>query len=146
MASFLDVFWEYISGKTLPTPALIGFTLVLAIAVVLTLLVSSFFIDMYGSPSYIIKIVGLTTTASDDQHIELELVSGRDLDGLASLQVYVNGIPAEPVAPPGIYTPGVRLIYKIPPNITNSQYTVSVVGVFKDGVIAELYNTSAGKS
>ncbi|MEA5036796.1 hypothetical protein SDC9_35369 [bioreactor metagenome] len=145
MATFLDIFWEYFSGKTLPAPALIGFTLGLAIAVTLTLLVSIFFIDMYGTPSFIIKIVGLTTTSADDQHIELELISGRDLDGLVSLQVYINGVPAEPVDPPGIYTPGVRLTYKIPPNIDNSKYAVSVVGVFKDGIIAELYNTTARK-
>jgi hypothetical protein len=146
VATFLDIFWEYFSGKTLPAPALIGFTLGLAIAVTITLIVALFFLDMYGTPSFIIKIVGLTTTAADNQHIELELVSGKDLDDIVSLQVYVNGVPAEPVNPPGVYTPGVRLTYKIPPDIGDGKYAVSVVGVFKDGIIAELYNTTARKS
>lgn len=145
MASPLDIIDEYISGKTLPTSALIGFALGLAIAVVLTVIVSIFVISMYGSPSCIIKVIGLTTTAADDQHIELELVSGKDINGLVSLQVYVSGMPAEPVNPPNIYKPGIRLTYKIPPNIDYGNYAVSVVGVFRDGIITELYNTTARK-
>ena len=144
MATFLDVFWDYFSGKTLPAPTLIGFALGLAIAVLLTIIVSMFILNTYGSGAYIIKIVGLTAS-SDDQQIELELVSGKDMAGLVLLEVYINGMKAEPVSLPETYTPGIRITYKIPPNIGDTIYSVLVVGTFNDGVVADLYNsTTAG--
>ncbi|WP_319378315.1 hypothetical protein [uncultured Methanocorpusculum sp.] len=144
MATFLDAFWDYFSGKTLPAPTLIGFVLGLAIAILLTAIVSMFILNTYSGGAYIIKIVGMTAS-SDGQQIELELVSGRDIEGLALLEVYINGIKAEPVSLPETYTPGVRITYKIPPNIGGAITSVLVVGTFKDGVVADLYNsTTAG--
>ena len=144
MATFLDVFWDYFSGKTLPAPALIGFTLGLAIAILLTVIVSIFFLNMYGGGAYIIKIVGLTASA-DDQQIELELVSGKDMEGLVALEVYINGIRAEPVSLPETYTPGVRITYKIPPDIGSNISSILVKGIFRDGVIADLYSTTTDR-
>ncbi len=144
VATFLDVFWDYFSGKTLPAPTLIGSALGLAIAILLTIIVSMFILNTYGGGAYIIKIVGLTAS-SDNQQIELELVSGKDMEGLALLEVYINGIKAEPVNLPETYSPGIRITYNIPPNIGDTIYSVLVVGTFKDGVVANLYNsTTAG--
>jgi len=144
VATFLDIFWDYFSGKTLPASTLIGFALGLAIAVLLTAIVSMFILNTYGGGTYIIKIVGLTAS-TEDQLIELELVSGKDIESLVLLEVYINGIKAEPVSLPETYTPGVRISYKIPPNIGGTITSVLVVGTFKDGVVADLYNsTTAG--
>jgi hypothetical protein len=144
VATFLDIFWDYFSGKTLPASTLIGFALGLAIAILLTAIVSMFILNTYGGGTYIIKIVGLTAS-TEDQLIELELVSGKDIESLVLLEVYINGIKAEPVSLPETYTPGVRISYKIPPNIGGTITSVLVVGTFKDGVVADLYNsTTAG--
>ncbi len=63
------------------------------------------------------------------------------MEGLALLEVYINGIKAEPVSLPETYSPGIRIIYKIPPNIGDTITSVLVVGTFKDGVVANLYNS-----
>jgi len=142
VATFLDIFWDYISGKTLPAPTLIGFTLVLAIAVTLTLIVIVFIMSTYGNGTFIFKLVGMTINPAGDDQLELELVGGKDLPDLVLLEMYLNDIQAEPVKLPTTYTPGTIIFYKIPPNIGSRGYTISVIGTFNDGVVAELYTTS----
>ncbi len=142
MASFIDSFWEQFSEKTLPEPTLIGFALGLAITVTLTLIIIVFIISMYGNGTIIFKLVGMTINPAGDDQLELHLVSGKDLTDLVLLEMYLNGIQAEPVALPKTYTEGTVIFYKIPPNIGSGGYTVSVVGTFNDGVVAELYTTA----
>jgi len=145
VASFIDIFWEYFSGKTLPAPTLIGFVLGLAIAVTLTLIVIVFILSMYGNGTIIFKLVGMTINPAADDQLELQLVGGKDLTDLVLLEMYLNGIQAEPVALPTTYTEGTVIFYKIPPNIGGTITSVLVVGTFKDGVVADLYNsTTAG--
>ena len=142
MATFLDLFWEYFSGKTLPTPTLIGLTLVIAISVVLTLIVIVFVMSSYGNGAFIFKLVGMTINPAGDDRLELELVSGEDLTDLVLLEMYINDIQAEPVSLPTTYNPGTIIFYKIPPSIGPEGYTISVIGTFNDGIVAELYTTS----
>ncbi len=142
MASFIDIFWEYFSGKTLPAPTLIGLTLILAISVILTLIVIVFLISTYGNGAFIFKLVGMTINPAGDDQLELQLVSGEDIPDLILLEMYLNGIQAEPVTLPTTYTEGTVIFYKIPPNIGSGGYTISVVGTFNDGIVTELYTTA----
>lgn len=142
MASFIDIFWDYFSGKTLPAPTLIGITLIMAIAVVLTIIVMVFLISTYGNGAYIFKLVGMTINPAEDDQLELQLVGGKDLTDLVLLEMYLNGIQAEPVALPTTYTEGTTIFYKIPPDIGSGGYTISVIGTFNDGIVAELYTTA----
>lgn len=141
MASFIDIFWEYFSGKTLPAPTLIGITLIMAISVVLTIIVIVFLISTYGNGAFIFKLVGMTINPAGDDQLEVQLVSGKDLPDLVLLEMYLNGIQAEPVKLPTTYTEGTTIFYKIPPNIGSGGYTISVIGTFNDGIVAELYTT-----
>ena len=142
MASFIDIFWEYFSGKTLPASTLIGLTLIIAIAVILTLIVSIFLISTYGNGAFIFKLVGMTINPVGNDQLELQLVSGEDVPDLILLEMYLNDIQAEPVALPTTYTEGTSIIYKIPPNIGPEGYTILVIGTFNDGIVAELYTTA----
>ncbi len=114
----------------------------MAIAVTLTLIVIVFILSMYGNGTIIFKLVGMTINPAADDQLELQLVGGKDLTDLVLLEMYLNGIQAEPVALPTTYTEGTVIFYKIPPNIGSAGYTISVVGTFNDGVVAELYKTA----
>jgi len=142
VASFIDIFWEYFSGKTLPAPTLIGITLIMAIAIVLTIIVIVFLISTYGNGVFIFKLVGMTINPAEDDQLEVQLVDGKDLTDLVLLEMYLNGIQAEPVALPTTYTEGTTIFYKIPPDIGSTGYTISVIGTFNDGIVAELYTTA----
>ncbi|WP_304909979.1 hypothetical protein [Methanocorpusculum sp.] len=101
-----------------------------------------FLISTYGNGAYIFKLVGMTINPAEDDQLELQLVGGKDLTDLVLLEMYLNGIQAEPVALPTTYTEGTTIFYKIPPDIGSGGYTISVIGTFNDGIVAELYTTA----
>ena len=146
MATFLDFFWEYFSNKTLPASTLIGLALILAITITLTLIVCIFVISAYGSGAFIFKSVGLTISPVEGDMLELELISGKDVTDLVLLQVYLNGIEAEPVALPKYYAPGTVIFFTIPPGLGPGGYNLSVIGTFKDRIVVELCTSGTIKN
>ncbi len=133
---------NYNSGKYLPSSTVIGLMLGLAIVFTLTLVVSLFLVNYIGGEAFVVKVVGMTVTPCGNDMVEVTLISGADIDDLKLLEVYLNGVWAEPVSLPQTYKPGTSIYYKIPPNIGSGGYSVSVVGLFSDGNSVELYTTT----
>ena len=140
MASGNRNFWDF-PDRSLPSSTVIGLLLGLAIAFTLTLVVCLYVLNFSECATCIVKMVGLTVTDVSDSQLQLTLISGKDVDDLTLLEVYLNGIQATPVRLPYIYHIGTTICYTIPPEIEGSGYSISVVGSFSDGYSTELFTT-----
>lgn len=140
MASGNRNFWDF-PDRSLPSSTVIGLLLGLAIAFTLTLVVSLYILNFAECATCIVKVVGMTVTEVSDSQLQLTLISGRDVDDLTLLEVYLNGIQATPVRLPYIYHIGTTICYTIPPEIQGGGYSISVVGSFSDGYSLELFTT-----
>jgi hypothetical protein len=134
--------WKLDSSKQLPGSTIVGLMLGLAIVFTLTLVVSLFLVNYMGGEAFVVKVVGMTVTPYGNDMVDVTLISGEDIDDLKLLEVYLNGVWAQPVSLPQTYKPGISIYYKIPPDIGSGGYSVSVVGLFSDGNSVELYTTA----
>jgi hypothetical protein len=134
------VFWDFFD-RSLPSSTVIGIILGLAIIFTLTLVASMYILDFAGSGTFLVKVVGLTVTAAPDNQIQVTLIGGKDIDYLTLLEVYLNGILAEPVGLPDVYEAGTTILYRIPPGVGSGGYSIVVTGHFTDGNSLDVYTT-----
>jgi hypothetical protein len=94
-----------------------------------------------GSGMFLVKVVGLTVTAAPDNQVEVTLISGKDIEHLTLLEVYLNGILAEPAGLPEVYEEGTTILYRIPLEAGGGGYSIVVKGHFTDGNALDVYTT-----